>query len=228
MAASAAKLQRGKSRPLLIRVVSALLLGPPVLAALWFGFPWIDLLCALAAPLMAAEWIRMTRGRPAARGIGLVYVVGAVLALLWLRHQPEFGRETVLWVVACVWATDVGGYFVGRAIGGAKLAPAISPGKTWSGLAGGMAFAAVASALAGWIFGLGETWSLAAFGAILGAVGQAGDLLESHAKRRAGIKDSGRLIPGHGGVLDRVDALMAVLVAVALVRLVAGGAWPWQ
>ena len=228
MAASAPSLARGKSRPLLIRVVSALLLGPPVLAALWFGFPWIDLLAAVAAPLMAAEWIRMTRRRPAARVAGLVYVIGAVLALLWLRHQPDYGRETVVWVVACVWATDIGGYFVGRSVGGAKLAPSISPGKTWAGLVGGMAFAAVASALAGLIFGLGDTWSLALFGAIFGAVGQAGDLLESHAKRQAGVKDSGRLIPGHGGILDRVDGLMAVLVVVVLVRLAVGGAWPWQ
>jgi phosphatidate cytidylyltransferase len=228
MAASAPSLARGKSRPLLIRVVSALLLGPPVLAALWFGFPWIDLLAAVAAPLMAAEWIRMTRRRPAARVAGLVYVIGAVLALLWLRHQPDYGRETVVWVVACVWATDIGGYFVGRSVGGAKLAPSISPGKTWAGLVGGMAFAAVASALAGLVFGLGDTWSLALFGAIFGAVGQAGDLLESHAKRQAGVKDSGRLIPGHGGILDRVDGLMAVLVVVVLVRLAVGGAWPWQ
>jgi phosphatidate cytidylyltransferase len=228
MAASAPSLARGKSRPLLIRVVSALLLGPPVLAALWFGFPWIDLLAAVAAPLMAAEWIRMTRRRPAARVAGLVYVIGAVLALLWLRHQPDYGRETVVWVVACVWATDIGGYFVGRSVGGAKLAPSISPGKTWAGLVGGMAFAAVASALAGLVFGLGDTWSLALFGAIFGAVGQAGDLLESHAKRQAGVKDSGRLIPGHGGILDRVDGLMAVLVVVVLVRLAVGGVWPWQ
>jgi len=227
MAASAPSQTRGKSRALFVRIVSALVLGPPVLAALWFGFPWIDLLGAIAAPLMAAEWIRLSRGRPVARAVGLVYVVGAVLALLWLRHQPEHGRETVVWVVAVVWATDIGAYFVGRTVGGAKLAPSISPGKTWSGLAGGMAVAAVASAACGWIFELGDTWNLAVYGAILGAVGQAGDLIESHAKRRAGLKDSGRLIPGHGGVLDRVDALMAVLVVVALVRLAAGGAWPW-
>jgi phosphatidate cytidylyltransferase len=228
MAASAADPKRGKSRSgLLLRVLSALVLAPPVLAALWFGFPWIDLLAAVAAPLMAAEWIRMTRGRPIARGVGLVYVVGSAVALLWLRHQPEFGRETVIWMVACVWATDIGGYFVGRAVGGAKLAPRISPGKTWAGLIGGMSWAAVASAACGWIFGLGETWSLAIYGALFGAVGQAGDLLESHAKRRAGLKDSGNLIPGHGGILDRVDALMAVFVVVALVRLATGGAWPW-
>jgi phosphatidate cytidylyltransferase len=228
MAASGAKGPPGKSRGVLVRVVSALVLAPPVLAALWFGFPWIDLLAAIAAPFMAFEWLRLTRGRPVARGLGLVYVLGSLVALLWLRHQPEYGRETIVWIVACVWAADTGGYFVGRSVGGAKLAPRISPGKTWSGLLGAMCWAAVASAACGLIFGVGSTWDLALLGGVFGAVGQAGDLLESHAKRQAGLKDSGRLIPGHGGILDRVDALMAVLVVVALVRVAVGGVWPWQ
>ena len=182
---------------------------------------------ALAAPLIVAEWLRLTRGRPFSRVLAVVYSLAAVAALLWLRHQPATGRETVLWIVICVWATDIGAFVVGRAAGGAKLAPRISPGKTWSGLIGGMAWAAVASAATGYAFGLGESVPLAVIGAILAVVGQAGDLLESAAKRRAGVKDSGGLIPGHGGLLDRVDALLAVLVTVALARLLLGGGWPW-
>ena len=226
MAASAAK-PSSRNGGLLARVLSALVLAPLALAAIWFGFPWIDLLAALAAPLMAMEWIRLTRGRPVSRVLGLVYVLGAVVALLWLRHQPVLGRETVIWLMACVWATDIGGFFVGRAVGGAKLAPSISPGKTWSGLIGGMCWSAVASALFGLVFSHGDTWILALIGAMLAVVAQAGDLLESHAKRRAGVKDSGKLIPGHGGLLDRVDGLIAVLVVVALARLAFGGDWPW-
>jgi phosphatidate cytidylyltransferase len=214
-------------RDLLPRVLSALVLAPLALAALWFGFPWIDLLAAIAAPLMASEWLRLSRGRPAVRVFGFIYIGAALLALLWLRHQPILGRETVLWLVACVWATDIGAYFVGSLVGGAKLAPTISPGKTWSGLIGGMCWAAVASALAGLLFGQGETWTLALIGTVLGVVSQLGDLMKSHAKRRAGVKDSGRLIPGHGGILDRVDGLIAVLVVVALARLAFGGQWPW-
>jgi len=230
MAASAADAptpRAGRNRGLLIRILSALVLGPLLLAAIWFGFPWIDLVAAVAAPLMVSEWIRLTPGRPGLRFLTITYGLAALVALLWLRHQPVLGRETVIWIVLCIWATDTGAYAVGRAAGGAKLAPSISPGKTWSGLVGGMAWAAVASAAIGYAFGLGETISLALIGAGLAVVGQIGDLLESAVKRSAGAKDSGTLIPGHGGLLDRIDGLIAVLVAVGLIRLVMGGEWPW-
>ena len=224
---SSAPSRGGRFGGLLLRALSAVVLGPLLLAAVWFGFPWIDLVAAIAAPVMILEWSRLTRGAPVLRVLACLYGLAALVALLWLRHQPDSGRETILWVLACIWATDIGAYFVGRTAGGAKLAPRISPGKTWSGLIGGMAWAAVASAAVGYAFGLGETVHLAIAGAALAIVGQAGDLLESAAKRRAGVKDSGRLIPGHGGLLDRIDGLMAVLVAVAIARLIAGGAWPW-
>lgn len=212
----------------MLRILSAVVLGPLLMAAIWFGFPWIDLVAAVAAPLMVSEWIALTRRRPFMRLLAILYTLAAVLALLWLRHQPASGRETILWIVACIWATDIGAFVVGRAAGGAKLAPRISPGKTWSGLVGGMAWAAVASAAVGYAVGLGHTMTLAAIGAGLAVVGQLGDLLESAAKRAAGVKDSGTLIPGHGGLLDRVDGLMAALVVVALLRLALDGEWPWS
>jgi phosphatidate cytidylyltransferase len=230
MAASAANAPAGRfgrHRGLVLRVLSAVVLGPLLLAAIWFGFPWIDLVAALAAPLLISEWIGLTRGRPLLRLLAVAYTLAAIVALLWLRHQPGDGRETILWIIACIWATDIGAYVVGRTAGGAKLAPRISPGKTWSGLLGGMAWAAVASSATGYAFGLGHTFTLAAIGAGLAIVGQIGDLFESAAKRRAGVKDSGTLIPGHGGLLDRVDGLLAVLVVVALTRLIMGGEWPW-
>ena len=226
-AADAPVVREGRFRGLLLRVLSAAVLGPLLLAAVWYGFPWIDFIAALAAPLIILEWIRLTRGRQVVRLLVCVYTLAALAALLWLRHQPALGRETVIWILVCIWATDIGAYFVGVSAGGAKLAPRISPGKTWSGLIGGMAWAAMASAMAGLAFGLGETFKLAMIGAGLAVVGQLGDLLESAIKRGAGAKDSGNLIPGHGGLLDRVDGLVAVLVAVALVRLTVGGTWPW-
>ncbi|MBS0537119.1 MAG: phosphatidate cytidylyltransferase [Proteobacteria bacterium] len=212
---------------LLVRATSAIVLAPLVLAALWFGFPWLDLVAALAAPIMVSECVRLTPRRPLRRLAAIVYVLAALVALLWLRHQPQSGRETVLWIVVCVWATDIGAYFLGKLAGGVKLAPRISPGKTWSGLIGGVCWSAVASAAMGLVFQLGETLPLALIGAALAVVAQAGDLLESAAKRDAGVKDSGTIIPGHGGLLDRVDGLIAVLVAVALARLALGGNWPW-
>jgi phosphatidate cytidylyltransferase len=230
MAASAPSIpatQPRRFRGLLVRVASALVLGPLVLAALWYGFPWIDLIAAIAAPVIVSECIHLTPRRPLVRVVAIVYVLAALVALLWLRHQPGSGRETVLWVVAVVWATDIGAYFLGKLAGGVKLAPRISPGKTWSGLIGGMCWAAVASAAMGMAFEQGATVGLAAIGIVLAIVAQMGDLLESAAKRDAGVKDSGRLIPGHGGLLDRIDGLVAVLVAVALARLVMGGDWPW-
>lgn len=230
MAASAADAPAGRGgrhRGLVLRIISAVVLGPLLLAAIWFGFPWIDLVAALAAPLIVSEWISLTRRRPLLRILFVLYSLAALAALLWLRHQPVHGRETVLWIMLCIWATDIGAYVVGRLAGGAKLAPRISPSKTWSGLIGGMAWAAVTSATAGYAFGLGETIMLAAIGAGLAVVGQVGDLVESAAKRSAGVKDSGTLIPGHGGILDRIDGLIAVLVVVAVVRLTVGGGWPW-
>ena len=227
MAASAASAAPARFRGLLPRVISAAILGPLLLAAVWIGFPWIDLVAALAAPLMIGEWLRLTRGRPIARSGFILYSLAAVLALLWLRHQPAYGRETILWVVACVWATDIGAYFVGSDAGGAKLAPSISPSKTWSGLVGGACASSVVSAACGLAVDAGQTPTLALTGIGIALVAQAGDLLESAAKRRAGVKDSGRLIPGHGGILDRVDGLIAALVFIALVRLATAGEWPW-
>jgi len=231
MAASAADTStQGAERfkGLLLRAATALVLAPLLVAAIWYGFPWLDLIAALAAPLMVSECLRLSRGRPAMRCSAVAYVLAAIVALLWLRHQPALGRETILWIVCCTWATDIGAYVVGRSAGGARLAPRISPGKTWSGLIGGMAWSAVASAAFGYAFGLGETFPLAVVGALLAVVGQGGDLLESAMKRSAGVKDSGALIPGHGGLLDRVDGLIAILLVVALVRLLGDGGWPWM
>jgi phosphatidate cytidylyltransferase len=227
MVASVAEVPMARFRGLLLRCVSAAILGPLLLAAVWFGFPWIDLVVAIAAPLMVAEWIRLTRARPALRTVAVAYSIVAVLSLLWLRHQPSFGRETILWVLLCVWATDIGAYFLGSLAGGAKLAPTISPSKTWSGLVGGMCLSSVISSACGLVFNAGETPALALAGVAIAVIAQGGDLFESAAKRRAGVKDSGRLIPGHGGLLDRIDGLMAALVAVAALRLIIGGEWPW-
>lgn len=151
---------------------------------------------------------------------GTLYVGLPAVALVGLRGTPH-GLALVLFVFAVVWATDVAAFLAGRAVGGPRLWPAVSPSKTWAGLAGGVAAAAAAGAgVALW-----QGWSVrgaAAVGAALALVAQAGDLFESHLKRRAGVKDLGRLIPGHGGVLDRVDGLVPVATVVGAAVLVAG------
>jgi phosphatidate cytidylyltransferase len=128
-----------------------------------------------------------------------------------------------LWLFAVVWATDIGAYVVGRAIGGPRLAPRWSPGKTWAGLIGG----AVCAALAGWatagVLGMSSVLPLVLVSAGLAIIEQFGDLAESVAKRRFGVKDSSGLIPGHGGLLDRLDGLLAVVPAVALLTQLDGG-----
>lgn len=148
---------------------------------------------------------------------GLLYAGLPAIALIWLRAQSG-GFGFVLWVLVVVWATDIGAYFAGRKFGGPKLAPAISPKKTWSGLVGGMIAAALASAVVAYF----QQWHpilwlaiFAGLGAVAAVVSQIGDLFESWLKRRAGVKDSGTLLPGHGGIMDRIDGLVPVAIAAA-------------
>jgi len=154
---------------------------------------------------------------------GVPYIALPGLALILIRQSPEFGLLAVLWLFAIVWSADTFAYVFGRLIGGPKLAPSVSPNKTWAGLAGAIAGGIAASALVGWYGGLPSLGPLIVAGALLAVLEQLGDLFESAAKRRFGVKDSGRIIPGHGGVLDRVDGLMFAAVAAAAFGYVRGG-----
>ena len=138
---------------------------------------------------------------------GFLYMTLAMGALLVIRAKEPEGVFLVLWMVLVVVATDVGAYFVGRAVGGAKLWPAVSPGKTWSGAIGGLA----AAAIIGLFVGMALAWNPIRIGLLsmgISVCAQAGDLLESAVKRRFGVKDASALIPGHGGVMDRLDGIM--------------------
>src|SRR4030095_10502685 len=135
----------------------------------------------------------------------------SLLALEWGWERLTF------WVMIVTWATDICAYFAGRTIGVPKLAPRISPNKTWAGLAGGIAGAAVLGWIGGHFLGLGGDFLL--LGATMAALAHAGDLFESWIKRRAGVKDSGALLPGHGGLLDRLDGLLPVLVVTLLLLM---------
>jgi phosphatidate cytidylyltransferase len=149
-------------------------------------------------------------------GFGVTYVALPALALLFLRDQPN-GLLLALWALATVWATDIGAYAAGRSIGGPKLAPTVSPSKTWAGLVGGVICALVLGLLL-WRFA-GLRLQLAFASPILAVIAQIGDLYESWLKRQAGVKDSGTILPGHGGVLDRLDGLVPVAPAAAALIL---------
>lgn len=275
-----------KASNLATRVLSALVLIPLVLIAVYLGHPWFDLFVILFAGVMAWEWARIAGRRrgpsdpsPAARipvsnlapagllsiaivvitlcldrfpevialdvpgwalilvgtmlavlvslpahgrrslwfGLGILYVATPAMAMLWVRDDPVTGQGILLlaWILALVIATDTGAYAAGRSIGGPKLAPRISPNKTWAGLLGGMASAALVGLIFGLLLHLPSIWKLMILSGALAVIEQVGDLLESAFKRRFGMKDSSHIIPGHGGVLDRVDGLLAVSVAVA-------------
>ena len=212
-----------------LRVASGALMAAVSLVCLWRGgIGWVVLIGAASAGL-AAEWAalcRRLRGRrrwPALLA-GIPYIGLAALSLLWLRGGGAAGGRAVLFLLLVVWASDIGAYLAGRALGGPRLAPAISPGKTWAGAVGGLLAAMLAGLAAealspGGMRGAGPA-ALAA--AALGIAAQAGDLLESAVKRGFGVKDSGRLIPGHGGLFDRLDGLLTAAPAAALLAMQAG------
>ena len=242
------------------RTLSAVVLGPAVVACVWYGGWFWFFLMALAAGLLMAEWCVMAgrKGKPFATATlqfvgpaaamlllvgrpswavaallvagaicwlsshravlasGVLYIGFPLLCLAALRGADEAGRNNVLFLVAIVWASDIGAYITGRLVGGRKLAPAISPGKTWSGAAGGLFAATVVGGTVAVTLGAASPGYAALAAGLLGIASQFGDLLESWIKRHFGVKDSGSLIPGHGGLLDRLDGLLAAAAAAFL------------
>jgi len=203
---------------LVVRSLTGAVLIAAALIASFAGGNVFAYAVAAVATAMFYEWTRIVRGWGAAwYASGFVYALLPALALLWIRERDAHGLELLLWVFLVTWSTDIGAYFVGRAIGRRKLAPSISPGKTVEGLVGGMAVAAVVGGAFALATGLGKPLLILA--PLFALAAQAGDLFESGMKRRAGVKDSGTWLPGHGGVLDRLDGLVPVAVLTALAQL---------
>ncbi len=153
---------------------------------------------------------------------GLVYAAAALLAAILVRRDAEFGFVALMFVLLIVWVTDIGGYFAGRSIGGPKLWPRVSPKKTWAGAIGGLVLGLAVAAAFAWL-GFGGMLALLMLGAVLSIVSQLGDLFESAIKRRFDVKDSSHIIPGHGGLLDRLDGFVAAIVFAALIGFMRGG-----
>jgi phosphatidate cytidylyltransferase len=211
------------------RFLSAAVLATVTLAAVYLGHPYFELLVAACALVLAWEWNRLCAGRPAWLAAGLVYIGLPCWALLYLRAEPGSGKETVLWLLAVVWAADTAAYGVGRLVGGPKLSPVISPKKTWSGLIGGIVAAGLFGAFSVILLEQKDIFSFFLFSAAIGGVSQAGDLAESWVKRHFGVKDTSALIPGHGGLFDRVDGLLPAAVVVAGLSLAGkGGILSWM
>lgn len=264
-------------RDLRKRAISAAILGPLALLAIWLGAGWYTLMIAAGTAILAWEWVhlcgkrvralpglavplallaaglaavanhhllalmllpfgalaatwaaepppRRVPGGPALwLGAGVVYIGLAGVGLIWMRGVGEAGRAAVLFIVLIVWGSDIGAYMVGRMVGGPKLAPSISPNKTWSGAIGGLA-AAIAAGLgvALWFDATARPAAVALIAALIGIAAAAGDLLESAIKRRFHVKDSSGLIPGHGGLLDRVDGLLAAVPMACVIALAQG------
>ena len=222
-----------------LRFISTIVLAPVAIAAIWFGRPYFDAMVLLVGAIALVEWFRVSRagqarltsaGRLFWPVVGVLYVGICCLSLIILRADPTEGLGLVLAFFSIIWATDIGAYLVGRTLGGPKLAPAISPNKTWSGAMGGL----LCGVLAGFLVARAMDLSygsavLVVMSAAISVVSQIGDLIESWWKRYFGVKDSGNIIPGHGGILDRIDGvLLASPVAVASHWMAHGGGLPWK
>jgi phosphatidate cytidylyltransferase len=242
------------------RLLSAIILIPLALGAVWVGGFWLAAACAVFAYVMMMEWCGMSASpnqhvlagmsglfalslpfevdiltpalaaatfsaavfgaRPGIKqrvtaGFGVIYVFAMIGCLYQLREGPWDGRFVALYFMSFVWASDSAAYFAGRALGGPKLLPKESPNKTWSGAVGAVVACGICGYFASAIEGVNPLPWIAC-GMVISVMAQVGDLFESGLKRRFNVKDSGHILPGHGGLLDRVDGLGAVCVAGVL------------
>ncbi|HEY7458587.1 MAG TPA: phosphatidate cytidylyltransferase [Xanthobacteraceae bacterium] len=183
----------------------------------------IAFVCAVIGAAVAMATAQPGRGWAAA---GVFYASAVLIPMVMLRNGPEFGLIAILWLFAVVWAGDTGAYFAGRLIGGPKLAPGISPNKTWAGAVGGAIAGVAAGSLLLFAAGLALRPMHFVVAFAISVAAQIGDLLESAVKRRFGMKDAGTLVPGHGGLMDRVDGLLFAATAAVAIGLARGGATP--
>lgn len=207
-------------------------MAPIAVGIAWLGgWPFV-LFWALAACIVLWEWTRLVTRSPGTASYtdfvlwmiaGLLYAGVIGLAPVLLRRDPALGFVAIVFLFAVVWATDIAAYFAGRALGGPKLWVAVSPNKTWSGALGGALGGVVAALLVVQVAGLAIAPMLVLVALALSIASQAGDLLESALKRRFGAKDASALIPGHGGLMDRLDGFLTAVLAAVMVGLLRGG-----
>lgn len=212
----------GRPGSMVLKVASIAMLAVGMLA-LVAGYSAEIVIGILAAATALSFAFGIATGQGGETALSLAYAGASGLSLALLRGADAGGLLAILFLFAVVWATDILAYFVGRAIGGPKLAPSISPGKTWSGAFGGAAGGLIGGIAIAAAMGLSNVAMLGLVALFLSVVSQIGDLFESGVKRRHGAKDSGHIIPGHGGVMDRVDGLVAAAFALYLIGAASGG-----
>lgn len=212
------------------RILSALILGPLAISAVWMGDWPFFVMMAVVFAISVQEWARLSLKDKRVEWLllvgGIVYLALGCLCAVWLREHEAWGFYLLLYVFFAIWACDIGAFAVGKVVGGPKMAPSISPNKTWAGLIGGCIAAVI-------VVMTYDVWLGARIGApvierfspffhfllglLLSVIGQLGDLSISVLKRRVNLKDTGNIIPGHGGLLDRIDALLLAIPAYTLV-----------
>jgi phosphatidate cytidylyltransferase len=214
-----------------LRVASALVMAPLAVAAAYVDGAWFIAFWLFAAAGILWEWLALVAGAQSLAGaaragwiaLGAVYAGAMLAAPLVIRADAALGFVAMVFLFAVVWATDVAAYFAGRLVGGPKLWPAISPKKTWSGAIAGAVAAVAAGLSVAAVAGTGHHGAIAAVSFALSVVAQLGDLFESALKRRFGAKDASHAIPGHGGLMDRLDGFLTASVAAAVVGVARGG-----
>jgi phosphatidate cytidylyltransferase len=208
-----------------LRSITAIIVAPIILFNVHLGGYVYKGLIVMMAILMAFEWQQITYDKNANlqknilwKIIGIMYILLPTLSLIWLREHAK-GREIIFWLLANIWATDIAAYIFGNLIGGWKICPKISPNKSWSGFVGGVCAAFVVGYVTTKLMHSNKPQYIMILSVVLSIYGQIGDLIESWMKRYFHVKDSGKIIPGHGGILDRVDSLVPVAPKVVMVLL---------
>ena len=209
------------------RLVSAFVLAAVSFSMIYAGIWSTAILATLGCGVMCWEWKRITSQLGTVSWsvetfLGFLVIFCAGIGFVWLRAYPIFGLSLAIWLPFVVIAADAGAYFAGRLIGGPKLAPSISPNKTISGSAGGLVLAVIVGVSFAVNVGASSLLAVGIVSAFTGIAAQLGDLVESAAKRRYGVKDASNILPGHGGVLDRFDGLLAATLFTAIVTMIAG------
>lgn len=209
------------------RIISAVILIPLVIFICFVGGNTYTAILLIAAVIMSFEWNQIvnsdnenTHNKTKWQIVGIAYIVLFVQSMIYLR-STENGFWLIIFIFSVVWATDIGAYFTGRKFGGPKIAKKISPNKTWSGLFGGMILASIVTLIFSLFLGI-QSIQIVLFASLLAVIAQIGDFFESWLKRCFNVKDSGNIIPGHGGLLDRLDGLVTVTIIIATIEIATG------